>query len=174
MKFTETPLPGLFEVELTPHRDERGFFARLFCPEEFAAAGLAFEPAQMSRSRNERARTLRGMHGQAEPEQETKLVRATRGRLFDVAVDLRPGSPTLLRWHGCELDAKAGNALFIPAGFAHGFLTLEDETDVLYQIDRLHRPGYGRGLPYDDPKVAIDWPAAPLVVSQTDRSWPPL
>jgi dTDP-4-dehydrorhamnose 3,5-epimerase len=172
MRFVPTSLPGLVEVELTPHRDARGFFARLYCPEEFAAAAVECQPVQMSLSRNGAAGTLRGMHWQAPPEAEAKVVRVVRGRIFDVAVDLRPESATCLRWHGCELSAEAGNALFIPAGFAHGFLTLVEDTDVLYQIDRLYRPGFARGMRFDDPKVGIAWPAVPRVISQADRDWP--
>jgi dTDP-4-dehydrorhamnose 3,5-epimerase len=174
VNFRSTPLPGLHEIEPTPHRDGRGLFARLYCPEEFAAAERDFSPVQMSLSRNCAAGTLRGMHWHASPQAEAKVVRVVRGRIFDVAVDLRPDSATRLRWHGCELSAETGNALFIPAGFAHGFLTLVEDTDVLYQIDRLYRPGFARGMRFDDPKVGIKWPAVPRVISQADRDWPPL
>jgi dTDP-4-dehydrorhamnose 3,5-epimerase len=172
MKFERTELPGVIRILPEPIADERGFFARLFCPEEFAAAGCAFAPVQMSLSRNRAALTLRGMHFQAPPFAEAKIVRAVRGAIHDVVVDLRPESPAYRRWTVATLSAENGEALLIPEGCAHGFLTLEDETDVLDQIDRLYTPGHARGLRYDDPALAIAWPAAPRVIAPADLAWP--
>lgn len=172
MRFAPTEIPGVVVVEAEPRTDARGAFARLHCPEEFEAAGLAFAPAQTSLSRNPRAGTLRGMHYQNAPHAETKLVRVTRGRIFDVAVDLRPESPTHRRWTAVELSAENLRALFIPEGVAHGFLTLEPETDVLYQIAPAYRPGHEAGVRWDDPAFGIRWPMAPALVSDRDASYP--
>jgi dTDP-4-dehydrorhamnose 3,5-epimerase len=174
MKFEATELPGVMRILPQPIADERGFFARLFCPEEFAAAGCAFSPVQMSLSHNHAALTLRGLHFQAPPFAEAKIVRAVRGGIHDVVVDLRAESPAYRRWIAARLSAENGEALLIPAGCAHGFLTLEDETDVLYQIDRLYTPGHARGLRYDDPALNVAWPAAPRVIAPADLALPPL
>ncbi len=174
MRFSPTAIAGVVVVDIDPAVDERGAFARLHCPDEFAAAGHPFAPAQTSLSRNTAAFTLRGMHYEAPPRAETKLVRVTRGRIFDVAVDLRPDSPTYLAWTGAELSADNGRALLVGAGMAHGFLTLEDETDVLYQIDRIFEPGHGRGVRWNDPAFAIAWPGAPRVMSERDATYPDL
>ncbi len=172
MRFSPTAIAGVVVVDIDPVADDRGSFARLHCPDEFAAAGHPFAPAQTSLSRNARALTLRGMHYEAAPRAEAKLVRVTRGRIFDVAVDLRPDSPTYLAWTGAELSADNGRALLIGAGMAHGFLTLEDDTDVLYQIDRIFEPGHGRGVRWNDPAFAIAWPGAPEVMSERDATYP--
>ena len=174
MKFERTELPGV--VRLVPELvvDERGFFARLFCPEEFAAAGYPFAPVQTSLSRNHAAHTLRGLHFQSAPFAEAKLVRAARGSVYDVVVDLRAESPAYLRWTAAILSAENCEALLIPEGCAHGFLTLEDSTDVLYQIDRLYTPGHARGVRYDDAALKVAWPAAPRVIAPADLAWPPL
>ena len=174
MRFAPTELPGVTRVSLQPIVDARGFFARLHCPEEFAAAGFPFAPAQTSLSRNDAAFTLRGLHYQAPPQEEGKLVRVARGSVFDVVVDLRRDSPAYKRWTAATLSAENGEALLIPPGCAHGFLTLEDSTDVLYQIDRPYAPGHARGLRYDDPALKINWPAAPRVIAPGDLAWPPL
>lgn len=174
MKFERTELPGVVRVVPEPIADERGYFARLHCPEEFAAAGWPFAPAQTSLSRNHVAHTLRGLHFQLLPHAEAKLVRAVRGSIYDVVVDLRPESPTHRRWTAAILSAENGEALLIPEGCAHGFLTLEDATDVLYQIDRLHVPGHARGARFDDPALKIRWPARPRVIAPADLAWPPL
>lgn len=170
MRFSPTDIAGVVVVDLEPHADDRGFFARLHCPEDFAAAGHPFTPVQTSLSRNTAARTLRGLHYQPEPYAEAKLVRVTRGRVFDVALDLRPG-PARLTWTAVELSADNGRALLIPRGVAHGFITLEPETDVLYQIDRLFEPGRGAGLRWNDPAFGIDWPVAPEVISAQDAAY---
>lgn len=172
MRFSPTTIEGVVVVDIEPATDERGAFARLHCPDEFAAAGHPFVPAQTSLSRNTRAFTLRGMHFEAPPYAEAKLVRVTRGRIFDVAVDLRPDSPTHRAWTGAELSADNGRALLVGRGMAHGFITLEDDTDVLYQIDRIFEPGHGRGVRWDDPAFGIAWPAAPKVISQRDAAYP--
>ncbi|MBS0333911.1 MAG: dTDP-4-dehydrorhamnose 3,5-epimerase family protein [Proteobacteria bacterium] len=172
MRFSPTAVDGVRLVEIEPHADARGVFARLQCPDEFAAAGAPFEPAQASLSRNPKPGTLRGMHWQPDPFGERKLVRAVRGRMFDVAVDLRPASPTYLRWAGVELSADNARALFIPEGVAHGFLTLEPDTDVLYQISPKFSPGHEAGVRWDDPAFGVAWPAAPALISERDATYP--
>lgn len=172
MIFEPTKLFGLFVVRVEKHPDPRGFFARLWCEQEFAAAGVAFRPSQISLSSNRCAGTLRGLHWQAGAHAETKLVRATRGRIFDVAVDLRPGSETLGRWFGLDLDAADQTALLIPAGFAHGFVTITDNAEVTYLIDVPFVPDAARGARYDDPAFGIAWPVAPRVISSRDLEWP--
>ncbi|MFM8819561.1 MAG: dTDP-4-dehydrorhamnose 3,5-epimerase family protein [Phenylobacterium sp.] len=172
MRFTPTPIAGVVVVDMEPATDERGAFTRLFCPRAFAAAGHPFSPAQTSLSRSTAAFTLRGMHFQPAPFDEGKLVRVTRGRIFDVVVDLRPQSPTFRRWTGVELDADGGRALLIGRGLAHGFLTLEPDTDVHYAIDRYFEPGKGEGVRWNDPAFGIDWPAEPRVMSERDASYP--
>ena len=170
MKLTPTAIPGVIAVAAEPHRDERGFFARLAGPVEFEAAGLDFMPRQTSLSRNVRRHTLRGMHYCHEP--ETKLVRCVRGRIYDVALDLRPQSPAFRKWIAAELDAGEANGLILPPGVAHGFLTLVDDCDVMYQIDRIWRPGYDAGVRWDDPAFAIAWPAAPAAINSRDATYP--
>jgi len=172
MRFSATAIAGVVVVDPDPVSDDRGSFARLHCPDEFAAAGHPFAPLQTSLSRNTAAFTLRGLHYEAEPHAEAKLVRAVRGRIFDVAVDLRPDSPTYLAWTGAELSADNGRALLIGRGMAHGFLTLEDDTDVLYQIDRIFEPGHGRGVRWNDPAFNVAWPGSPRVISQRDATYP--
>ncbi len=172
MRFAPTELAGVVRVEADPHADARGLFARLHCPDEFSAAGLAFAPAQTSVSRNPSIHTLRGLHYQPAPHGETKLVRVTRGRIFDVAVDLRPASPTYRRWTAAELSADNLAALFIPEGVAHGFLTLESDTDVLYQIAPKFSPGHEAGVRWDDPAFGIEWPAPPAMISDRDATYP--
>jgi dTDP-4-dehydrorhamnose 3,5-epimerase len=172
MEFQRTKLAGVFRVKAAPHRDDRGIFARLHCPEEFAAAGVPFHPAQTSLSGNPHPLTLRGMHYQATPHAETKLVRVTRGRTFDVALDLRPESPTYRQWIAEELSADNLMALFIPQGVAHGFLTLEADTDVLYQIAPVYRPGHDAGVRWNDPAFGIAWPEPPQLISERDASYP--
>ncbi len=172
MRFSETELPGAFFVELEPQADERGFFARAFCEDEFAARGLPSRFPQWNLSRNARAGTLRGMHFNAAPHREAKLVRCTSGAIWDAIIDLRPSSPRRFRWMGVELSADGGNALFIPKGFAHGFVTLRDNTDVFYQMDAAYVPGAARGLRWSDLRIGIRWPVTPTVMSERDRTWP--
>ena len=172
MRFAPTKIAGVVVVDIEPRSDERGAFARLHCPEEFAAAGYPFEPAQTSLSRNPHAFTLRGMHYQLAPHAEAKLVRAVRGRIFDVAVDLRPQSPTYRQWTGAELSAENGRALLIGGGIAHGFLTLATDTDVLYQIGPAFQPGHEAGVRWDDPAFGIAWPRPPALISPRDAAYP--
>ena len=172
MRFEATKIPGVVVVEPERLEDERGFFARVWCRRELAEHGLCPELAQCSISWNRRRGTLRGMHFQAAPHAEAKLVRATRGAIFDVAVDLRPDSPTFRRWFGCELSESNRRMLYIPEGLAHGFLTLAEETEVFYQISEFHHPGAARGVRFDDPAFAIEWPERPVVISERDRAYP--
>lgn len=169
-----TALDGLMLIRAEPAADARGHFVRLWCRETFARRGLSFQPIQISASFNRRTGTLRGMHWQADPHGETKLVRASRGRVFDVAADLRPGSATWGQWLGVELDARMMNALLIPAGFAHGFITLTDDAEVTYCIDTPFEPSAGRGARFDDPALGIVWPLAPAVISDRDLAWAPI
>lgn len=172
MRFTETGLAGAYLVDVEPHADDRGLFARTYCAREFEAAGLVPTIAQASVSVNRRRGTLRGMHYQAAPATEIKLVRCTAGAIFDVIVDLRPGSPTFMAHVSVELTADNRRALYIPEMFAHGFITLQDDTEVFYQISEFYAPGHGRGLRHDDPALAIDWPEPVQVISDKDRAWP--
>jgi dTDP-4-dehydrorhamnose 3,5-epimerase len=170
-----TELPGVAVVELQPLRDERGSFARTFDAELFAAHGLDPRVAQCNTSFNEHAGTLRGLHYQVAPHREGKLVRCTRGRIFDVTVDLRPDSPTHRRWVGFELDADGVRCVFIPAGCAHGFQTLLDRSEVHYQMTAPYAPAAARGVRWDDPAFAIRWPDPPggtRIVSKRDRAFP--
>ena len=174
MKFRPTPLEGALVVELERIEDDRGFFARSFCEAEFRARGLNPAVAQCNVSWNRRKGTLRGLHFQAKPHEEAKLVRCTRGAIWDVVVDLRDDSPTRLRWHAVELSADNRLALFVPGGFAHGFQTLQDDSEVLYQMAESYRPELARGVPWNDPKLAIAWPLADPILSERDRSYAPL
>ncbi|HEX2817095.1 MAG TPA: dTDP-4-dehydrorhamnose 3,5-epimerase family protein [Phenylobacterium sp.] len=174
MRFAETTIPGVVVVDIEPRQDERGAFARLQCAAEFAAAGHPFIPAQTSLSRNPTAGTLRGMHYQPAPHAETKFVRVVRGRMFDVALDLRPDSPTYRQWIAQELSADNGRALLVPEGVAHGFLTLEADTDVLYQISPAFQPGHEAGVRWDDPAFGIAWPTQPALISPRDATYPDL
>jgi dTDP-4-dehydrorhamnose 3,5-epimerase len=171
MKFTATPLKGAFIVDIEPTRDERGFFARTFCAEEFAAYGLSAADLQCSVSYNPGKGTLRGMHYQAAPCEEDKLIRCTAGAIFDVIVDIRSGSPSYGRWFGTDLTAANRRALLAPKGFAHGFLTLADASEVLYMISTRYEPDCARGFHWDDPNIAIAWPMKPLVISARDAAY---
>jgi dTDP-4-dehydrorhamnose 3,5-epimerase len=170
--FTPTDIEGTVVVTPALHADDRGFFARTFCAREFEAAGLSPVVAQANVSFNHRAGTLRGLHFQRPPAQEAKLVRCTRGRVFDVAVDVRPSSPTYLRHVGVVLDADERNALYVPEGFAHGYLTLEDGCEVVYQVSEFYAPGVEGGLRWDDPALGIAWPGPIHVISEKDAAWP--
>jgi dTDP-4-dehydrorhamnose 3,5-epimerase len=172
MIFREAPLPGAWV--LTPERfeDERGFFARTFCRSDFEARGLDPDVAQCSVSYNHRRGTLRGLHFQTAPHEEVKLVRVTRGAVWDVIVDLRPESPTFRQHFSVALSAEEGNQLYIPQGMAHGFQTLEDGTEVFYQISTFYAPEAARGYRWDDPAFAIPWPEPVTVMSEKDRNLP--
>jgi dTDP-4-dehydrorhamnose 3,5-epimerase len=171
VKLVETPLGGAFVIELEPQVDERGMFARTFDRAMFANAGLDPVVDQCSVSFNHRAGTLRGLHYQAAPHQEAKLVRCIAGAIHDVIVDLRADSPTYLRWHAVNLDATTRNALYVPPGCAHGFLTLVDNAEVLYQISRPFVPEAARGVRWDDPKLGIRWPMQPTTITARDRAY---
>jgi dTDP-4-dehydrorhamnose 3,5-epimerase len=170
--FEPGDLSGVVVVTPDLHVDERGFFARTWCAREFAAAGLPSALAQCSISWNERKYTLRGIHWEALSQHESKLVRCTRGSIFDVVVDLRPESPSYLEHFGIRLGADDHRALFIPPGMGHGFLTLVDGTEVLYQMDSFYASEAERGARWDDPAFGIDWPAEPVMISERDRSFP--
>ena len=172
MIFTELPLPGAFAVDLEELRDERGFFARSYCPAEFAAQGLGPELRQCSVSYNARRGTLRGLHYQDAPHEEHKLVRCTAGAIYDVIVDIRQSSPTYRRWYGAELTMANRRSLFIPPGFAHGFVSLTDGAEVYYMISAAHAPAFSRGLRWNDPAFGIEWPLAPTVISARDAAYP--
>lgn len=172
MRFVEIPLRGAYVIELEPYADERGYFARSFCRDEFLAHGLNPDVAQCNISFNAKAWTLRGMHYQLPPHGEDKLVRCSRGAIHDVILDIRPGSPTCMRWFALELSAANGRMLYIPGGFAHGFMTLEDDSEVFYQMSRTHAPGSARGIRWDDPLFGVSWPRRPLVISDKDRAYP--
>jgi len=172
MIFTEAALAGAFLIDMERIEDDRGFFARSFCAEEFARHGLATNMAQCSVSFNSRRATLRGLHYQSDPHAEEKLVRCTAGAVFDVIVDLRAGSRTRGRWLGVELTADNRRALWVPKGFAHGFITLADGSEVLYMMSVPHAPGSARGVRWNDPGIAIDWPLQPEHMSDRDAAYP--
>lgn len=172
VRFTETTLPGVWLVDLEPHRDHRGAFARTFCRRAFEARGLQGRIEQCSISCNRRAGTLRGMHVQIPPAPEARLVRCVRGALHDVVLDLRPASPTFGGWAGWTLTGESGRAVYVPEGCGHGFLTLEDETVVHYQMSQAYRRELARGVRWNDPAFAIRWPEEPVVISDRDRSFP--
>ena len=171
MKFISTPLSGAYLIEPEPREDGRGAFFRSFCQEEFLAHGLDFMTVQCNVSENHINGTLRGMHFQKDPFSEIKLMRCVSGAVFDVAVDLRPDSETYLKWHGVELTAKNRLAFYVPANFAHGYLTLEDNSAVFYQVSEFYHPEAESGIRWNDPKIGIEWPFAPVVVSDKDRDW---
>ncbi|UCH72689.1 MAG: dTDP-4-dehydrorhamnose 3,5-epimerase [Rhodospirillales bacterium] len=172
MKFTATKIPGVTVVEREARSDERGSFARTYCAREFGAAGLELRVAQTNLSANTRKGTLRGMHYQAHPNPDPKLVSCLRGAIFDVAVDLRPDSPAYRDWFGVELTDSNGLALFVPAGCAHGFLTLRERTEVGYLMGEFYVAELARGVRWNDPAFGIEWPGQPAVISQRDASYP--
>jgi dTDP-4-dehydrorhamnose 3,5-epimerase len=173
MMFTATLLEGAWLIELDRREDERGFFARIWCRQELAAQDLDTEIAQESISYNHHRGTVRGLHFQRPPHEETKIVRCTRGAIFDVIVDLRRWSPTYLRWEGIELTAENRKALYIPKGFAHGFQTLTDNAEIVYQISVFYAPESAAGYRYDDPAFGIAWPLPTTLISDRDLSWAP-
>jgi dTDP-4-dehydrorhamnose 3,5-epimerase len=169
MTFAETPLKGAFVIDIEPVADERGFFARSFCTRELEARGLCSHVAQCSISYNRRRGTLRGMHLQRPPHAEVKLVRCTSGSIYDVIVDLRPDSQTFTRHFGVELSARNRRALYVPEGYAHGFQSLEDDTEVFYQISSSFAADAATGFRWNDPAFAIEWPLEVSVISDRDR-----
>ena len=171
MLFTETALKGAFIIDIESKEDHRGFFARTFCVQDFAAYGLEITNAQCSIAFNHKKGTIRGMHYQAAPATEAKLVRCTKGAIYDVIVDLRPDSPTYLSYIGVELTENNHRAVYIPELFAHGYQTLMDDTEVVYQMNKIYTPGYDRGLFYDDPLLDIEWPLPVSEISEKDLNW---
>jgi dTDP-4-dehydrorhamnose 3,5-epimerase len=172
MKIAATDLPGVMLMSIDAHRDARGLFARTYDAEVFAAAGLPTLWPQCNISWNAVRGTLRGLHFQRAPRGEPKLARCTRGRIFDVAVDIRTDSPTCGKWVGFELSHEERNALFVPTGFAHGFLTLEDDCEVFYMMGEIFVPELAAGWRWNDPAFAIEWPFPPAVISERDMGWP--
>ena len=172
MRFTPTPLNGAFVIDPDRIPDERGFFARTWCRDEFQEHGLDTRIVQCNTSYNRRKGTLRGMHYQIAPFEEIKLVRCTRGSIYDVIIDLRRASPTYMRHFGINLKATEGTMLYIPEGFAHGFMTLEDDTEVFYQMSQYYDASSARGVRWDDPAFGIRWPGDALVISDRDRNHP--
>ena len=171
MRFTETGLNGAFLVEIEPVEDERGLFARSWCQKEFATQGLNANLVQCNISFNNKKGTLRGMHFQAEPHPEVKLVRCTMGKVYDVIIDLRPDSATYKQWFAIELSAENRTALYVPQGFAHGFQTLADNTEVYYQMSEVYYPELARGVRYDDPAFSIIWPIDTPILSDRDKGF---
>jgi dTDP-4-dehydrorhamnose 3,5-epimerase len=169
---TPTRIGGVFVIELEPRRDERGFFARQWCADELTRAGLDPRVAQINTARSIAAGTLRGIHFQQAPHGEVKLVRCPRGAVYDVALDLRPDSPTFRQCFGVELDEQSGRALYIPEGCGHGYLTLLPDTDLVYQASVPYAPKSARGVRFDDPAFGILWPRPIEVISEQDRNWP--
>ena len=174
MIFTETKLSGAFIIDLQLREDDRGFFARAFCQHEFAEHGLKPVIAQANIGFNRRKGTLRGMHFQYPPAPETKLVRASRGAVLDIIVDLRPESPTYLQHITVELSADNRRGIYIPERFAHGYQALEDDTETTYHVGEFYTPGAEGGLPYDDPRLGLTWPLPVTAMSDKDREWKPL
>jgi dTDP-4-dehydrorhamnose 3,5-epimerase len=173
MIFTETELPGAYVLDLERREDDRGFFARAWCANELGDLGLETRIVQANVSFNRQKGTLRGMHMQVAPHAEVKVIRATRGSVLDVIVDLRPDSPTYRRWTGVELSAENGRALYVPEGFAHGYQTLEDDTETFYLVSAFYAPDAERGVRWDDPAFGIEWPdPAGAILSEKDATWP--
>jgi dTDP-4-dehydrorhamnose 3,5-epimerase len=170
--FTATPLPGAWVIDLERRGDDRGFFARTFCAREFAEHGLATEFVQGNMSLSAEPGTLRGLHYQHPPAEETKLMRCIQGAMWDVIVDARPRSSTYLQGFGVELSPENGRALYVPKGFAHGFQTLKPDTVAFYMVDAFYTPGAEDGFRHDDPTLGLDWPLAPTEISEKDRNWP--
>ncbi|WP_009632826.1 dTDP-4-dehydrorhamnose 3,5-epimerase [Synechocystis sp. PCC 7509] len=171
MIFTTTELQGAFIIDIEPRADSRGFFARTFCTQEFTDRGLEVANVQCSIAFNHKQGTIRGLHYQDTPLTEAKLVRCTQGAIYDVIVDMRPNSSTYLAHVGVELSAENRWSLYIPEMFAHGYQTLTDDTEVMYQMNKLYEPGYERGLRYDDPILGIDWPLPVTEIADKDFSW---
>jgi len=172
MRFDGTDLSGAFVVDLEPREDERGFFARAWCVDEFEEHGLETTVVQCNVSFNRHRGTVRGMHFQLPPHDEVKIIRCTRGAIYDVLVDLRPDSPTYREWIGVELTAENRRALYAPKGTAHGYQTLADETETFYQVSAAYAPGAEGGVRWDDPSFGVAWPLPVATISEKDASWP--
>lgn len=171
MTFTETPIAGLWVIELEPVRDHRGFFARTFCEDDFRARGLESHVAECSIAFNARAGTLRGMHYQREPHGQVKLVRCARGAVYDAVIDLRPHSATYRQWFAVELTAENGRMLYIPKGLAHGYQTVEDGTEISYQMSSPHHPEAAAGVRWNDPAFGVPWPREVTVIADRDATY---
>jgi dTDP-4-dehydrorhamnose 3,5-epimerase len=172
MIFTETPLQGAYCIDVEKHEDVRGFFGRSWCINEFGEHGLSTKISQCNISLNHKKGTLRGIHFQTDPFEEVKLVRCTRGVIFDVMIDLRKESKTFLKWFGTELSANNYRMLYVPKRFAHGFQTLEDNSEVFYQMEEIYSGGHARGMRWDDPAFQIKWPQQVTTISERDRTYP--
>jgi dTDP-4-dehydrorhamnose 3,5-epimerase len=172
MIFTATDLQDACIIDIEPRSDDRGFFARTWCQQEFEQQGLVARIAQANMSYNKFKGTLRGMHFQHAPHAEVKIIRCTRGAIYDAIIDLRPDSPSYKRWIGVELTAENYRMLYVPEGFAHGFQTLTDDVEVAYNVSQFYTPGAEGGIRYDDPAFAIDWPLPVQVISEKDANWP--
>jgi dTDP-4-dehydrorhamnose 3,5-epimerase len=171
MNFTETKLPGAYIIDINKLEDDRGFFAITFCKKEFAIFGLNTDICQCNISYNQKKSTLRGMHMQLAPYEEAKIIRCSRGAVYDVIVDMRINSNTFKQWISVELDELNRRMLYVPEGFAHGFMTLADDTEVIYEITQFYKQGFEAGYRWDDPVLNIKWPASPVVISQKDSSY---
>ena len=172
MIFKPTALPGAFLIEPDRRADVRGYFARTYCEKEYAEQGLDPHISQCSVSFNYRKGTLRGLHYQSAPFEEVKVVRCNRGSIYDVIIDLRPDSPAYKKWFAAQLDELNGNMLYIPKGFAHGFQTLADNTEVFYQMSQVFSAEHARGVRWNDPAFSIDWPEAERIILERDRNYP--
>ena len=172
MRFTETDVVGARVIDPTPHQDDRGRFMRAWCSREFAQSGITFVPVQANMGLSVRQGTVRGMHFQEAPALEAKLVRCTRGAMFDVVLDLRQESPSYRKWYGVELSAENGRMLYVPEGCGHGYQTLEESTEMYYMASEFYTPNAARGVRFDDSAFGIQWPLAASVVSEQDRNWP--
>lgn len=172
MKFEPTPLKDAFTIELERRGDDRGFFARAFCERELADHGLEQRFVQINNSLSGKRGTLRGLHYQLAPVAEVKIMRCIRGAVWDAIIDLRPDSPTFAQWFGAELSAQNRRMMYVPRGFAHAVLTLADDSELLYLVSEFYEPAQERGLRWNDPRFAIEWPVTPTEISDKDRSWP--
>jgi dTDP-4-dehydrorhamnose 3,5-epimerase len=172
MNFMETGIAGATLITPSPHQDERGRFMRAWCSREFSEHSIGFSPVQSNLGFSKKKGTVRGMHFQVAPALEAKLVRCTRGSIFDVVLDLRPDSPSHGKWYGAELTSENGNMLYVPENCAHGYQTLEDDSEILYMASEFYTPSAARGVRFDDPAFAIRWPLTPTMVSDQDRNWP--
>ena len=172
MQFIPTPLKGAYTIELEKRGDNRGFFARFFCENEFAQQHLITHFVQINNSLTEKKGTLRGLHYQLQPAAEVKVVRCIKGSLYDVILDLRPDSPSFGKWFGAELSADNRTMMYVPRGFAHGFITLEEDTEALYLAGAFYSPQNERGIRYNDPQFNIEWPLQPVEISDKDKAWP--
>lgn len=172
MLFTETPVAGAMIIEVRRIGDDRGYFGRLWCEREMAEQGLVSTIKQSNVGFSPRKGTLRGLHYQRAPHEEVKIVRCTRGRVFDVVVDLRPDSPSYMAWHGVELTPENGKMLYVPEGCATGYFTLEDDSEIYYNTSEFYAPDAATGVRWNDPAFGIEWPGEPVVMSDNDVSWP--